>query len=309
MQTDEFIEKLKNITDDGAYTPSLFALLSIDGSYTLKRIRINEDLENLIKDVTDNWLNSEIFKEDFELKDISQIDENQKIFYDLESYSSSIKFPSLIASGAEYFSEEDQINLTGLLVYINRDSECFWLYQHHYKMSRMDRARSIYAFFNGEDAYKPLETDIFRIDHKFDIVVIDDFLATKNWKLLQQNFGFEDYVRSMAVQYIQGIEQMGFISNTAKLRECSNDFKFAKKLMKLKDSKVLQIERTELLRRIANHSYYSSKLPIDSSTGNISVSTKKVVIELLKMLNDSVLHSELTDINYHATSKEDLVEN
>ena len=176
-------------------------------------------------------------------------------------------------------------------------------------MSRMNRAKSIFAFFDGVETYKPIESDIFRIDHKFDFIIVGDFLAVKNWKLLQQNFGFENYVRSMADQYVQGIERMDFISDTTRLRECSADFKFAKKLMKLKDSKVLQIEGPELLRRIASHSYYSSKLRTDSSTGKILVSTKTSVTELLKMLNDSVLHSELTDINYHATAKEDLAVN
>jgi hypothetical protein len=309
MQKEEFQEKIRTIMDEGSYTPSLYALLSSDGSYTLKRIRINVDLENLIKEVADNWLNAEIFGNEFELNDISRIEENRKVFYSFESYPSSIKFPALNASVAEYFSEEDQINLIGILVYINKDDECFWLYQHHYQMSRMNRAKSIFAFFDGVETYKPIESDIFRIDHKFDFIIIGDFLAVKNWKLLQQNFGFEKYVRSMATQYVDGLEQMDFISDITKLRECSDDFKFAKKIMKLKDSMVLQIEASELIHRIENHSYYATKLPIDPSTGKILVTTKKTVTELLKMLNDSVLHSELTDINYHATSKENLVEN
>lgn len=239
MQKEEFINRIKFITDDFSFTPSLYALLSKDGSYTLKRIRISKTLEQCIKDIASDWLNAEIFGENFDLNDISLIDENKKIFYGLGSYSSSITFPQINTSETIYFSKEDQINLVGLLVYINKDNEYFWLYQHRYPITRITQKNFILALLDGEETYNPIESDIFRIDYKFDFIITDDFLAAKNWKLLQQHFGFENYVRKIANQYIETIENIDFISDTSKIKECSNNFKFAKKLMKLKNSKVL----------------------------------------------------------------------
>lgn len=312
MQKDELKNKIESVVDGGLYAPSLYALLSVDGGYVVKRIRISEILENRIKEICDNWLNLEFFCEGYDLNDISYIDENKKIFYGIDGYYElgpdlhpKIKFPRLNPSTV-YFSEADQKDLIGFLVYINKDDECFWLYQHRYKMTRLNRLVSLFAYFDGTDTYKPVETDIFRIEHKFDFVITNDFLATKNWKLLQQNFGFENYVRSLASQYIDGIEHMGFIADMRKLRECGIDFKITKKIIKLKNSKVLQMKREDLLSRIANHSYYGSRFPTEPANGNILVPTKKAVVELLKMLNDDILHSELTLVDYESLSKSDI---
>ncbi len=315
MQKDEMKNKIKSIVDGGLYAPSLYALLSVDGEYIIKRIRISEVLENRIKEICDDWLNHEVFCDGFELDDISYIDEDKKIFYGMDGYCElgpdlhpKIKFPRLNPSTL-YFSEADQKDLIGFLIYINKDSECFWLYQHRYKMTRLNRLISLFAFFDGVDTYKPVETDIFRIEHKFDFIIINDFLATKNWKLLQQFFGFENYVHALASQFIDGIERMGFISDISKLKECGKDFKIAKKIIKLKNSKVLQIERGDLLSRIANHSYYGSRFSTEPTNGNILVPTKKAVVELLKMLNDDILHSKLTHVDYESSSKSDISEN
>lgn len=309
MDKDVFVNRISGIVDNFSYTPFLYALLFLDGTYKLKRIKIDESLERDVKVIADEWMKSEIFNENFELKNVDFIDENEKIFYGLDNYDSKLTFPKMNFPSSDLFNEDDQINLVGLLVKINKDNDVLWLYQHKYKMTRMDRKSFLYAVLNGENCYESLEKDIFRIDHKFDFVIVDDYLAAKNWKLLQQNFGFEIYVRSVAAQYVDGIEQMGIVADMTTLREYSNDYKFAKKIMKLKDSKVLTLDRETLLNRVFAHPYYFSMLTKDQSSGNIKVATKKAVTNLLKMLNDSILHSQLTDVDYESANKTDVTNN
>ena len=306
MDKDIFLASIMHIVNDFSYAPTLYALLYVENSYVIKRISIDETLENDIKNLSEEWIKNEIFSEDFKLKNIAFIDENEKIFYGIGNYSSNLTFPQINLPASGFFSENDQIYLIGLLVYINRDDDAFWLYQHKYKMTRMNRQLSLFAIWNNRDSYETLDKDIFKIDHKFDFVIKDDFLVTKNWKLLQQNFGFENYARAQAALYVDGIAQMGIISDTTKLSDCSQDFKFAKKLMKLKDSKVLQLSRDILLDRVFNHPHYSTMFTKDPSTGNIIVSTQKAVNNLLKMLNDSILHSELTGEDYESSNKSKL---
>lgn len=306
MDKDVFLNTIRHIVNDFSYAPTLYALLYVNASYVIKRICIDETLENDIKTISDNWIEKEIFSDDFDLKNVAYIDENEKIFYGIDNYSTNLTFPPTSLPTAGFFSENDQVDLVGLLVYINRDDDAFWLYQHKYKMTRMNRQLSLFAIWNNRDSYETLDKDIFKIDHKFDFVIKDDFLATKNWKLLQQNFGFENYVRAQAALYAQGIVQMGIISDTTKLIDCSQDFKFAKKLMKLKDSKVLQLSRDVLLDKVFHHTHYSTMFTKDSSTGDIIVSTQKAVNNLLKMLNDAILHSELTGEDYESSNKSKL---
>ena len=309
MDKDVFVNRISGIVDNFSYTPFLYALLSVDGVYKLKRIKIDESLERDIKVITDEWMKNEIFNENFELKNVDFIDENEKIFYGLDNYDSKLTFPKMNFPSSDLFKEDDQINLVGLLVKINKDNDVLWLYQHKYKMTRMDRKSFLYAILNGENCYESLEKDVFRIDHKFDFVIVDDFLTAKNWKLLQQNFGFEIYVRSVAAQKINEIEQMGIVADMTMLRNCGDNYIFAKKIMKLKDSKVLTLDRETLLNKVFDHPHYSSMLDKDQTTGNIKVATKKAVINLLKMLNDSILHSQLTEADYESANKTDITDN
>lgn len=303
MEKHNFLNQIRNVIDDFVYSPSLYALLSEDGSFQLKRINMDERLENGVKEIADSWLNAEILSNEFDLQDVASIDENQKTFYGLESYSSNIRFPTLSTSSKSSFSEEDQLNLIGLLVYINKDDKGFWLYQHVYKITQMNRKNFLYAVLNGESCYSAIDKDIFRINHNFDFVIFDDYLAAKNWKLMQLYFGFEDYIRTEAGKYVDGIERMAFVSNLSKLKECCRDIKIAKKLMKLKGSSVLQINGQDLLSRIASHSVYAGKFKKDSISGRLIIDSKNAVNNLLKMLNDEILHSELTENDYESKSK------
>ncbi|OWV19271.1 Kiwa anti-phage protein KwaB-like domain-containing protein [Fibrobacter sp. UWB3] len=311
MKKDNFKKQVKAILDNYSYTPTLYALLKEKDIYQIKRISISKTLEKKLEDVTTNWLKEEIDNDNFELANIEYIDENKKIFYGLGSYSrnGSIKFPKLQETNDLYFSENDHKNLTGILVRINKDKKDFWLYQHKYKMTQMNRVHILYAFFNKKDAYEPVDFDIFRIDHKFDFIILEDFIATKNWTLLQNYFGLDAYIKKEAKKNIERIKQLDLISDLSTVKKYSTDLIFARKLMKLKDSVVLEMNKAILMPRIETHPIYSKQFKKDSSTGKIIINTKTSVSNLIKMLNDEILRSELTDQNYETTSKSKFDEN
>lgn len=74
--------------------------------------------------------------------------------------------------------------------------------------------------------------------------------------------------------------------------------------MKAKHSPVLRMDKNVLLEKLKTLPRYKDKLEIDN--GKIKIINQKQAIEFIKMLNDSILRSELTDAEYDSTVKTEL---
>ena len=71
--------------------------------------------------------------------------------------------------------------------------------------------------------------------------------------------------------------------------------------MKIRNSPVLQMDKAKLIKGLQTIKRYKGRLKIKN--GKIQISSKKDVIELLKILNDDYLKSELTGQEYESSSK------
>lgn len=93
------------------------------------------------------------------------------------------------------------------------------------------------------------------------------------------------------------------IGNVATLKEYQTGEKLtiSKKLMKVKNSPVLAMDKDELINKIPLVPRYKNIIHIEN--GKIRTNTKKDVDNLMKLLNDDYVKSELTDMEYDSTSK------
>ena len=64
------------------------------------------------------------------------------------------------------------------------------------------------------------------------------------------------------------------------------------------------MDKNVLLEKLRTLPRYKDKLEIDN--GKIKIINQKQAIEFIKMLNDSILRSELTDAEYDSTVKTEL---
>ena len=71
--------------------------------------------------------------------------------------------------------------------------------------------------------------------------------------------------------------------------------------MKVKNSPVLAMDKDELINKIPLVTRYKNIIHIEN--GKIRTNTKKDVDNLMKLLNDDYVKSELTDMEYDSTSK------
>ena len=113
----------------------------------------------------------------------------------------------------------------------------------------------------------------------------------------------EQMAISTAKMAIYAISTVLILGDIDVLKECQNGEKLtiSKKLMKIKNSPVLEMDKDELIRKIPLIPRYRGIIHIED--GKIRTSTKKDVDNLLKLLNDDIVKSELTDKEYDSTSK------
>ncbi|MGE5606370.1 MAG: DUF4868 domain-containing protein, partial [Bacteroidota bacterium] len=240
-----------------------------------------------------------------ELDTIDNIADNRKVLYYIEQSDSFNPFLSLQSYNnvTERYQEQDQDKLLGFAFKVNTNSNVIWLYQHAYQVRLVKRSKNLYAMLNGT-TYVPLDRDVLKFDSRIDIIIIGNKIITGNLELLQKEFGFQKYVRSEAQKVISAIATLGIVSDTAKILQFESKDKLtnAKKLLKVKNSAVLKIPKEMLIPKIKAHPRYKDKFKFENE--QIVIATLKDVTELLKMMDDDILRSDLTGQEYNSTAKQ-----
>ena len=304
MKKDEVQNRIKTIISKG-YKPEIYAVLKSNEVYTLKRLLAVDALVEQIKDSVDKLLTEQIFAEDFDMDDSSRIEENKKIFYEIGQDENYKPFSFLNNMVSEDYKETDQPFLKGFIIKVNLNTDHFWIYQHKYPVTLINKKTSIYALLNGQNRYEPLTVDVVRFDNKMDLLIIGNSIITKKINLLQSDFGFDKYIRTEADKELNKINTFGILSTTDTLRNMLSGSKLttAKKLLNIKNSKAMSLSKEELYTSIKKHSYYKDKFQFNEDNHTLVINSQKDANLFLKMINDDFLHSELTGADYETNSK------
>lgn len=309
MTSKELKEIIGGIISDGHFGIEMFAALNTDSHFQIKKFQMNDSLSKVVKEKISNVLKTDVLCDGFNLTPIEDIEDKLQTFYEVvqDNTYAPFKFLNVVLDELETYREKEQKLLKGFCIKINRNNDCFWIYQHKYPTTLINRDSSIFAMLNGS-VYEPLNCDIIRLEAKVDIIILGESLISKNLYLLQSVFGFEDYIRDSATKTIEVIKSIDIVSDISKLTDMLNTSKLttAKKLMKAASSPVLKIPKDVLLPRIKQHNYFKEHIKIDTDSNKIVVSSKKDAKEFLKMLNDEILYSLLTELSYESSVKEEI---
>lgn len=171
-----------------------------------------------------------------------------------------------------------------------------------YSVSRIDRSKNVIALFIG-DTYDEVDSDIVQIDSRADIIIFSSSAVTAKMDLMQRFFGFEQYIRAGAQKTIEIIRNLDIVDSLEKFVAFENKSKLtnAKKLLKAKNSPVLQMKKNDLLENLKKHSRYKTMFKFEED--HIVISSQKEAAAFIKMLNDDIVRSELTGKEYDSSSK------
>nr|WP_315441829.1 Kiwa anti-phage protein KwaB-like domain-containing protein [uncultured Treponema sp.] len=307
MTQEEVKKWIHSILIDVNFGIDLFTVLKNNENFETRKMLINPKLYELIKQKILSFSKKDILSEDFELDIAKNIATSRNIFYEIIQSNSyrPFSFININLEKVKNYTEKEKLRLTGFLIRIHRNNNLFWIYQHKYPTTLIKRDSSLFAILNG-NVYEPLERDIVKFEDKADIYIINNSIITKKINIMQNIFGFEEYIRIEASKTVDQIRSVDIVSDLSQLINLLNKPKLtvAKKLMKAKDSPVTKIPKEILLTRIKTHDYYSKKIFIDKDNKKIVIKSQVQAKEFLKMLNDDILFSKLTENDYTSIDKE-----
>jgi hypothetical protein len=153
-----------------------------------------------------------------------------------------------------------------------------------------------------------VQDDALAIDRSFDFMMLDGNLIVLKLNILERFFGFEDVIRNQAQNTIDLIEANQLIEDIGQINEIAQSMTNARKLMRIRNSPVLNVPVINVINFIRNHPELTGKISfnIDETKLNLDTGVSKRLF--LKLLNDDYLFSQLTELQYDSHAKDKLIE-
>lgn len=144
-----------------------------------------------------------------------------------------------------------------------------------------------------------------KFGNHFDFLIIDGCICCKKMKTLERQFLFLDIMRRKAAIALEGISSL--ISGIEHIEEKleQKDASLIKKLVQIRSSPVLTVDPQELKSRLEAIPEYKDKF-IFNQQGLLEIQYKKDINPILKMLNDDLVKSPLTNTTYDSAKKKKL---
>lgn len=305
MNKEEIQNSIKDVVStEKLFGLTIFACLREENRFRAKKINATKELIDCARDRILEFIIHSYLSDTAEFDSSDNIADNKNVIYEFEFTENYRPFEFLNAANncEEYYSEKDRSRLCGFLFRINMSDEQIWAYQHLYPSSRIDRSKKLFAWF-VKNAYDIIGGDIVQLNSRVDLMILPTCVITSKINLMQQYFGFEEYVRSAAQETIEIICDLDILKGVEKLTAFENNSRLtnAKKLMKAKNSSVLRMDKKDLLGRLKIRSRYKTMFKFEDDY--IVISSQKDVGNFIKMVNDDIVRSDLTGNEYDSSSK------
>lgn len=267
------------------------------------------DLRQKLKDSIMKTLSEKYNSEDADYVSADRIADEQKKFY-IISTSDDYDPLSVLKTTPGSFCKEDIIDATGIAFLIRCGRKHIWAYQHLWSIMVPNKSKKnwmarIISSKEG-DVFEEMTDPIITFTEKIDILVIDDHIITSDYILLQNSFGFQDYIRLRADQTIAVVEEKSIVANIDKLKDYvqrgNGKPKYAKKMMRITDSKVLKMEPEKLWEKIHQSARWNGK--IKEKEGQFILETYTQVEALIDLLDERYTRSDITDTEYDTDVKQ-----
>lgn len=292
------MDNIKRILSSNVITSELFGVIkSSEGNYVKIKLNSHQKLDDTIVKMIKDTIDKQYLKEDINLIEITELNENKNNIYraNLKDFD-SLNFLSNI-------NEKDSVNeenLKAFIIKISDGKDDIYCYQN-IAVNAIIKHYNRIPIIRSEDFYEQIDSNVVVIESKVDFILYNNTLYIKNWKLLENQFQFTDFIKSNADKTLQNIKDNGLLDDMSKIiKEAESKLPISKKLMRAGNSLVLKKPKEQILTNAKSIEQYK---PLFNEDGAMVVKTCNDVKLFIKLLNDDMLYSKLTDGEYDASDK------
>lgn len=298
-----FLEPANNI---GAV---LYFVLEQDGETIIRFANLDNNTQMELKNrflesITEKFIDNE----ELHFLNISEADERKNVVYryDVGEKPANLNIlDEILANEVQppfRFNRNNLSDIKGYLITIGDEGNRIALYKKQYPVNLLKRDR--FLLVQDNQRFSQVQGDTLAIDKNFDFMMVDDDFIVLNINTLERFFGFEQVVRDLAQHVIDSIETGDLLEDIEELQELAKDLSNAGKLMKARNSPVLDIPVGHVINFIRNHSELKKKIKLNDGETKIRLTTGVSRKLFLKLLNDDFLLSELTRRQYDSHTKD-----
>lgn len=309
MTKQELDEKLSFLSNpNGELQIILYAILK--GITTPKKIDVRGNDLPQIMDIFISGVQTYILeKEDHVVLPLSTADERNKCFYeyDLELPEELSFMESVIGNdNIENFNfrTDDLADLDALIVVIADNDVEISLFK---KLSSVEIiGRGGFILKKATERFERFEDKLLRVSPRFQVIRVDEKVIIIDLNMIEKSFGFHDVIAREATLGLNVISNMKIVSEMSDLESLISNVSFARKLIKAaRDSPVIKnnIPNDQIIAFSKTHpATRNMKYTEDESQFNLNTKVSKDLF--IKILNDDLLTSELTNLYYASLAKD-----
>ncbi len=293
---------------------ALYFVINQDGENIIRFADIENEAKNELKDrfleyIEDKFINNE----DLHYQNISEADDRKNVVYryDIEERPESLNILDEILADGERdnfnFNQNNLDGLQGYLITIGNEGNQIALYKKHHPVNLLRQDR--FLLFPSNERLVKAENDFIALDRSFDFMMVDNNLIVLKLNTLERFFGFEDVIRNQAQNIIATIEANQLLEDIEQLNELAQSLATAKKIMKVRNSPVLNVPVENVINFINNHQELTGRIGFNDDGTRVRLTTGVSKKLFLKLLNDDYLFSQLTELQYDTHAKDRLNNN
>lgn len=250
-----------------------------------------------------------------EILKISSADERKSAlyYYDLDRLPKEMELLRQAEQSAEdgsgnvfSFRKDKLEQIDAFIIVIGNAVRKIALYKQHYPVSLFKRDHFMVAPVPHSNRLKRVEQDILRIDFNYQFFAVNGQIYISDVSKMEKICSFHSIIKNEAEKSIKIIEKSGIVENVNALRKELDDVTFARKLTRIyKDSCVLgKVENKKIIRFVKKHKYFEKNpLKLNKTGDKFILDSRRAKIAFIKLLDDDLLKSELTENDYEVLAK------
>ena len=271
----------------------------------------SSNYKHMVRDAILNVLSEKYLNDEVEFVSGENIADNQRKYYMIPQSEKYRPFDYLKLQGPDIPEFKfDQIgDAAGIIFWFRIEENEFWVYQHLWsimvpnkkKMNLLSRLQK----YENHDYFIEQKEPLITIACKADVLIMQGCIITSNIGLMQKSFGFRDFIVATADKSVERVRDKALVANPEKLEEYINrgkTNKYAKKMMRIANSKVLDLSKEKLMERVHTLERWKDKFE-ENQDGLIILNTFQQVEDLIDLLDERYTRSDVTNQEYDTEVK------
>lgn len=310
-------EQIREILNQTSGVNLFFALKQEDGNIVIRQADLKDgDTQRNLKTQFLSLLQEDFLgEEELQVEELSGADERNGVLYhyDMGEFPECLRYFSEFDYKKDYpkfvFGKDDLIHLEAYIIVIGTQETHCVLYKRFYPVFLLGRGS--FCLIPSKQRFEELDREILRVSRDYQFIRAGSNIYIKDLKVLEKFGGFKSIIEKEASAAVDLIEGLNLLEESKILRETlAQDLSFARKLCRAgRHSPVLSnhIPNETIIEFSKSYPGLSGQLRYNEEGNRILLTTKKSQKLFLKLLDDSYLVSQLTNLYYESSSKECVV--